>query len=40
VMPTTIFYKLKISMLEPTSMCLQLADQLVWYPMGIAENIQ
>jgi hypothetical protein len=29
VMPTTIFYKLKISMLEPTSMCLQLADQLV-----------
>jgi hypothetical protein len=29
VMPTTVFYKLKISTLEPTSMCLQLADQSV-----------
>jgi hypothetical protein len=29
VMPTTVFYKLKISTLEPTSMCLQLANQSV-----------
>jgi hypothetical protein len=39
VMPATIFNKLKFTMLEPTSMCLQLADQSVRYPLGIAENI-
>jgi hypothetical protein len=39
VIPATVFNKLKFTMLEPTSMCLQLADQSVWYPLGIAENI-
>jgi hypothetical protein len=39
VMPTTVFNKLKFTTLEPTSMCLQLADQSVSYPLGIAENI-
>jgi hypothetical protein len=38
-MPTAVYHKLDHSTLEPTSMCLQLADQSVWYPLGIAENI-
>jgi len=39
-MLATVFYKLKYSTLEPTSMCLQLVDQSVQYPFGIVENIQ
>jgi hypothetical protein len=38
-MPKKVFDKLSYSMLPPTSMCLQLADQSVHYPAGIAENI-
>ena len=38
-MPKTAFDKLNYSTLTPTSMCLQLADQSVRYPAGIAENI-
>jgi hypothetical protein len=33
------FDKLNYSTLTPTSMCLQLADQSVRCPTGIAENI-
>jgi hypothetical protein len=36
VMPKTIFNKLKNPTLVPTSMCLQLVDQSVRYPSGIA----
>jgi hypothetical protein len=39
VMPVVVYHKLDHSALEPTSMCLQLADQSVRYPLGIAENI-
>jgi hypothetical protein len=39
VMPAAVYYKLNHTALEPTSMCLQLADQSVRYPLGIAENI-
>ena len=39
VMPKKVFDKLNHSTLTPTSMCLQLADQSVCYPVGIAENI-
>jgi hypothetical protein len=39
VMPKKVFDKLNYSRLMPTSMCLQLADQSVCYPAGIAENI-
>jgi hypothetical protein len=39
VMPKKVFDKLNYSTLTPTSMYLQLADQLVRYPIGIAENI-
>jgi hypothetical protein len=39
VMPKKVFDKLNYSTLTPTSMCLQLADQSVRYPAGIAENI-
>ena len=39
VMPKMVFDKLNYSTLTPTSMCLQLADQSVRYPTGIAENI-
>ena len=39
VMPKAVFDKLNYSTLTSTSMCLQLADQSVRYPMGIAENI-
>jgi hypothetical protein len=38
-MPKKVFDKLNYSTLTPTSMCLQLADQSVHYPIGIAENI-
>ena len=40
VMPKKVFNKLNYSTLMPTSMCLQLADQSVHYPTGIAENIK
>ena len=39
VMPAAIYYKLNHTALELTSMCLQLADQSVQYPLGIAKNI-
>jgi hypothetical protein len=39
VMPAAVYHKLNHTALEPTSMCLQLADQSVRYPLGIAENI-
>jgi len=39
VMPKAVFEKLKHVQLAPTAMCLQLADQSVRYPAGIAENI-
>jgi hypothetical protein len=39
VMPKAIFDKLPHAKLDPTSMCLQLADQSLRYPMGITENI-
>ena len=38
-MPKKVFDKLDYSTLTPTLMCLQLADQSVRYPAGIAENI-
>ena len=39
VMPKAIFDKLNYTTLSPTPMCLQLVDQSVCYPTGIAENI-
>jgi hypothetical protein len=39
VMPKVVFDKLKHPTLVPTTMCLQLADQSVHYPSGIAENV-
>jgi hypothetical protein len=39
VMPKVVFDKLNYTSLSPTTMCLQLADQLVRYPAGIAEDI-
>ena len=39
VMPKEVIDMLNHSTLTPTSMCLQLADQSVRYPTGIAENI-
>jgi hypothetical protein len=39
VMPKAIFDKLPHAKLDPTSMCLQLVDQSLRYPMGITENI-
>jgi hypothetical protein len=39
VMPKAVFDKLHHSKLVPTSMCLQLADQSIRYPIGIAEDI-
>ena len=38
-MPKKVFDKLNYSTLMPTSMCLQLADQSVRYPVGITKNI-
>jgi hypothetical protein len=39
VMPKKVFDKINYSTLTPTSMCLQLANQSVCYPVGIIENI-
>jgi hypothetical protein len=39
VMPKVVFDKLNYTSLSPTTMCLQLADQSVRYPTGIAEDI-
>jgi hypothetical protein len=39
VMPKKVFDKLNYSMLTPTLMCLQLANQSVRYPIGITKNI-
>ena len=39
VMPRVVFDKLNYTTLSPTPMCLQLVDQSVRYPVGIAENI-
>jgi hypothetical protein len=39
VMPKNVFDNINYSTLTPTSMCLQLANQSVRYPIGIAENI-
>ena len=39
VMPKKDFDKLNYLPLKPISMCLQLADQSVRYPVGIAKNI-
>jgi hypothetical protein len=39
VMPKVVFDKLHHSKLVPTSMCLQLADQSIRYPIGIDEDI-
>ncbi|XP_039811815.1 uncharacterized protein LOC120674749 [Panicum virgatum] len=39
VMPKIVYDKLSHHVLAPTTMCLQLADQSVRYPVGIAENI-
>jgi hypothetical protein len=39
VMPKSVFDKLQHSRIVPTSMCLQLADQSLRYPIGIAEDI-
>ena len=38
-MPKVVYDKLNHHALAPTAMCLQLADQTVCYPTGIAENI-
>jgi len=39
VIPKVVYDKLNHHALAPTAMCLQLADQMVRYPTGIAENI-
>jgi hypothetical protein len=39
VMPKKVFDKISYTTPTLTSMCLQLADQLVRHPTGIAENI-
>jgi hypothetical protein len=39
MIPAAVYHKLNYSALEPTPMCLQLADQSVRYTLGIAENI-
>ena len=38
-MPKVVYDKLNHHALAPTAMCLQLADQTVRYPAGIAKNI-
>ena len=38
-MPKVVYDKLNYHELAPTTMCLQLADQTVRYPAGIAENV-
>ncbi|KAJ1288533.1 hypothetical protein BS78_02G096200 [Paspalum vaginatum] len=39
VMPNVVFDKLMHATHAPTAMCLQLADQSICYPVGIAEDI-
>ena len=39
IMPKIVCEKLNHHALAPTAMCLQLADQPVRYPAGIAKNI-
>jgi len=39
VMPKKVLDKLNHSTLTPTSMCLQLVNQSIYYPTGIAKNI-
>jgi hypothetical protein len=39
VMPKSVFDKLQHAKIVPTSMCLQLADQSLRYPIGIVEDI-
>jgi len=39
VMPKVVFDKLTHATLAPTAMCLQLADQSIRYPVGIAEDV-
>ena len=39
IMPKVVYNRLNHHALAPTAMCLQLADQSVRYPAGIAENI-
>ena len=39
VMPKVVYDRLNHHALAPTAMCLQLADQSVRYPAGVAENI-
>jgi hypothetical protein len=38
VMPRDVFNKLRLS-LEPTGMCLELGDNSIHYPLGIAEDV-
>ena len=38
-MPKVVYDKLNYHVLAPTAICLQLADQSVCYPAGIAENV-
>jgi hypothetical protein len=37
-MPTDVFEKLRLP-LEPTGMCLELGDNSIRYPLGIAEDV-
>jgi hypothetical protein len=39
IMPKVVYDKLNHHVLAPTAMCLQLPDQSIHYPTGIAENI-
>jgi hypothetical protein len=39
VMPRDVFEKLRLP-LEPTCMCLELGDNSIRYPLGIAEDVQ
>jgi hypothetical protein len=39
VMPKSVFDKLQHAKIVPTSMCLQLANQSLCYPIGITEDI-
>ena len=38
-MPKNVFEKLRLPEPEPTAMCLELADNSVRYPLGIAEDV-
>jgi hypothetical protein len=38
VMPRDVFEKLRLP-LEPTGMCLELGDNSIRYPLGIAEDV-